>query len=216
MKKIDCFILWQSEEQAKDTLESLKREPQVNDVYLLRNDSPGNTRTIRHIAETASAPYTLLYTKYDTLQLGYQALTRLLTIAEDSNALMLYADHYTRTPDGERHAMPLIDYQIGSVRDDFQMGSVLLFRTSALKEYALQENLHNYQYAALYDLRLFISRQQLPQHIDEFLYTEVEHDTRLSGQKQFDYVDPRNRASQVEMERLHSPSACHECLSARR
>ena len=72
-----------------------------------------------------------------------------------------------------------------------------------------QENLHNYQYAALYDLRLFISREQLPLHVDEFLYTEVERDTRLSGQKQFDYVDPRNRARQVEMER-----ACTRHLKA--
>ena len=201
MKSIDCFIPWQSDEQAKGTLECLKAEPNINEIHFLQEESIGNTKTIKHIAETACAPYTLIYTKYDTLQLGYHALTRWLTIAEDSKALMLYADHYTLTPNGERHAMPLIDCQLGAVRDDFQMGSVLLFRTSALKEYALQENLHNYQYAALYDLRLFISRQQLPLHIDEFLYTEVEHDTRLSGQKQFDYVDPRNRNRQVEMER---------------
>ena len=97
--------------------------------------------------------------------------------------------------------MPLRDCQAGSVRDDFQMGSVLLIRSSVLKEYVGQENLHNYRYAALYDFRLFLSRKQLPFHIDEFLYTEVEQDTRLSGQKQFDYVDPRNRDRQVEMER---------------
>ena len=114
---------------------------------------------------------------------------------------MLFSDHYTLTPNGERRSMPLISCQLGSVRDDFQMGSVLLFRTEVLKEYVAQENLHNYQFAALYDLRLFISRKQLPLHIDEFLYTEVERDTRLSGQKQFDYVDPRNRSRQIEMER---------------
>jgi SpoIID/LytB domain protein len=201
MKYIDCFIPWQSDKQVKDTIESLKAEPQVQSVNFLREEGPGNTRTIKRIAETATAPYTLLYCKYDTLQLGYHALTRLLTIAEDSQALMMYSDHYSLSPDGERHAMPLIDYQLGSVRDDFQMGSLLLFRTEVLKEYVAQENLHNYQFAALYDLRLFISRKQLPLHIDEFLYTEVEHDTRLSGEKQFDYVDPRNRSRQVEMER---------------
>ena len=201
MQHIDCFIPWQSDEQAGETLESLKAEPQVQSVNFLREEGPGNTRTIKRIAETATAPYTLLYCKYDTLQLGYHALTRLLTIAEDSQALMMYSDHYSLSPDGERHAMPLIDYQLGSVRDDFQMGSLLLFRTEVLKEYVAQENLHNYQFAALYDLRLFISRKQLPLHIDEFLYTEVEHDTRLSGEKQFDYVDPRNRSRQVEMER---------------
>ena len=214
MKTIDCFIPWQSDEQVKETVENLQAEPQVQSVNFLREDGPGNTRTIKYIAETATAPYTLLYIKYDTLQLGYHALTRLLTIAEDSQALMLYSDHQTLFPnpspskgkdflpiEGELKGVSLIDYQLGSVRDDFQMGSVLLFRTEVLKEYASQENLHNYQFAALYDLRLFISRKQLPLHIDEFLYTEVEHDTRLSGQKQFDYVDPRNRASQVEMER---------------
>jgi SpoIID/LytB domain protein len=218
MNYIDCFIPWQNDEQVKGTLENLTADPNVQSVNLLREDGPGNTRTIKSIAEKATAPYTLLYTKYDTLQLGYHALTRLITIAEDSGALMIYSDHYSLTPalseregdesqqvppplEGKGEAFPLIDYQLGSVRDDFQMGSVLLFRTEALKAYVSQENLHNYQFAALYDLRLFISREQLPLHVDEFLYTEVEHDTRLSGQKQFDYVDPRNRNRQVEMER---------------
>ncbi|MBO7119529.1 MAG: DUF4922 domain-containing protein [Bacteroidaceae bacterium] len=216
---IDCFIPWQSDEQVRGTLEGLKADENVQSVNFLREEGPGNTRAIKRIAETATAPYTLLYCKYDTLQLGYHALTRLLTIAEDSQALMMYSDHWTisnsplRGKDtGQKVSpsrrdlegsvpCPLIDYQLGSVRDDFQMGSLLLFRTEVLKEYVAQENLHNYQYAALYDLRLFISRKQLPLHIDEFLYTEVEHDTRLSGQKQFDYVDPRNRSRQVEMER---------------
>ena len=217
MQKIDCFIPWQSDEQVRETTQNLMADEHVASVHLLREDGPGNTRTIRFIAETATAPYTLLYCKYDTLQLGYHALHRLLTIAEDSGALMLYADHRivhpsapspNPSPEEEGNScpgkvldFPLIDYQLGSVRDDFQMGSVLLFRTEALKEYISQERLHPYQFAALYDLRLFISRQQLPLHVDEYLYTEVEHDTRLSGQKQFDYVDPRNRNRQVEMER---------------
>ena len=199
--RIDCFIPWQSDEQVKGTLDELLADENVKEVNFLREEGIGSTKTIRFIAETATAPYTLLYCKYDALQLGYHALTRLLTIAEDSQALMLFSDHYTLTPDGERRSMPLISCQLGSVRDDFQMGSVLLFRTEVLKEYVAQENLHNYQFAALYDLRLFISRKQLPLHIDEFLYTEVERDTRLSGQKQFDYVDPRNRSRQIEMER---------------
>ena len=201
---IDCFIPWQSDEQARETMEGLMAEPEVQGVHLLRDEGPGCTRTIRHIAETATAPYTLLYCKYDTLQLGFHALTRLITIAEDSQALMLYSDHWTVGAGSiplPPAPCPLIDYQLGSVRDDFQMGSLLLFRTEVLKAYVGQENLHNYQYAALYDLRLFISRIQLPLHIDEFLYTEVEHDTRLSGEKQFDYVDPRNRSRQAEMER---------------
>ena len=232
---IDCFIPYESDEQVMGTTQNLQADSNVQSINFLRDKNPFGTRAIRYIAETATAPYTLLYTKYDTLQLGYHALTRLLTIAEDSQALMMYSDHYqvkseelrvkNKSNNSEDNSnsdsssqsagaggtlftlhsslepLRLIDYQLGSVRDDFQMGSVLFFRTEVLKEYVAQENLHNYQYAGLYDLRLYISRKQLPLHIDEFLYTEVERDTRLSGQKQFDYVDPRNRARQVEMER---------------
>lgn len=197
---IDCFIAWTNEQQGQATENALRAESQVANIYHL-TESIGSSKTIRFIAETATAPYVLLYTKYDTLQLGYHALERMLTIAQDHAALMLYADHYIVLPTGERQPMPMIDYQTGSVRDDFQMGSLLLISTKGLKRYIAQENLHRYQFAALYDLRLFLSREKLPVHVQEFLYTEVETDTRLSGQKQFDYVDPRNRARQVELER---------------
>lgn len=200
--KIDCFIPWINEEQAGETATQLRKDEHVAAIHYLKDqDNIGNTRTIKRIANMATAPYTLVYTKYDTLRLGYHALHRMLCVAEDNRAEMCYADHYTLTPDGARHAMPLIDYQEGSIRDDFQMGSLWLFRTASLKDYVQQKQLHTYQHAALYDLRLFISRRSLPLHIDEYLYTEVETDTRLSGQKQFDYVDPRNRSRQVEMER---------------
>lgn len=197
---IDCFIAWTDEQQGQATENALRAESQVANIYHL-TESIGSSKTIRFIAETATAPYVLLYTKYDTLQLGYHALERMLTIAQDHAALMLYTDHYIVLPTGERQPMPLIDYQTGSVRDDFQMGSLLLISTEGLKRYIAQENLHRYQFAALYDLRLFLSREKLLVHVQEFLYTEVETDTRLSGQKQFDYVDPRNRARQVELER---------------
>ena len=200
MMKIDCFIPWQSDEQVAVTLQQLEAEEQVEAIHFLREEGPGNIDTLRWIASKASAPYLLLYTKYDTLQLGYYALTRMLTIAEDSNALMLYADHYIALPQRGSREGALIDYQIGSVRDDFQMGSLLLIRTSALKEYIEQAKEVSYRFAALYDFRLFVSRKMLPVHADEFLYTEIEQDTRLSGQKQFDYVDPRNRDRQIEME----------------
>ena len=217
MMKIDCFIPWQSDEQVAATLQQLQKEEQVGAIHFLREEGPGNIETLRWIANKATAPHLLLYTKYDTLQLGYYALTRMLTIAEDSNALMLYSDHYSLTPtlsqgegdknhqstppsEGKGEAVSIIDYQLGSVRDDFQMGSLLLICTSTLKDYVAQAKEVNYRFAALYDFRLFVSRIMLPVHADEFLYTEVEQDTRLSGQKQFDYVDPRNRDRQIEME----------------
>ncbi len=199
-KLIDCFIPLGEAQQMSETEKALRDDHNVAEIHHL-SESIGSTKTIKYIAATATAPYILLYTKYDTLRLGYHALDRMITIAQDYGALMLYADHHILLPTGERKAMPLIDYAEGSVRDDFQMGSLLLISTEGLQEYCAQEQLHRYQHAALYDLRLFLSRKRLPVHIREYLYTEVERDTRLSGEKQFDYVDPRNRARQVELER---------------
>lgn len=197
---IDCFVPWSEEQPNVATAAALKSEKSIANIFHLA-EGIGSTKTIRYIADTATSEYVLLYLKYDTLQLGYHALDRMLVIARDHDALMLYADHYVVLPNGERKAMPLTDYQVGSIRDDFQMGSLLLIKTEGLKRYVEQSNLHRYKYAALYDLRLFLSREKLPVHIQEYLYTEQEADTRLSGQKQFDYVDPKNRARQVELER---------------
>ena len=199
-KSIDCFIPYENEEQAEKTCAQLRQDPNVGEIHYL-TEPPFGTHALQEIAHLSRARYTLLYMKTWPLELGYEALTRLVTIADDSGATMLYADHYTLLPDGKRERRPLIDYQVGSVRDDFSMGSLLLIRTEGLKQYFQQDIIHPYQHAGLYDLRLFLSRQSLPLHVSEFLYTEVETDTRLSGQKQFDYVDPRNRARQVEMER---------------
>lgn len=197
---IDCFIPCVHEDDARYTFDQLRRDPNVAAVHSL-SEPPFSTRALQEIARLSRARYTLLYMKTWPLRIGYEALTRLVTVADDSGAPLLYADHYVLLPDGSRQARPLIDYQLGSVRDDFAMGSLLLIRTELLKAYFAEERQHAYRYAGLYDLRLFLSRQSLPLHVGEYLYTEVETDTRLSGQRQFDYVDPRNRARQVEMER---------------
>ena len=162
-RQIDCFIPWSDDSQCVLTKQALISDNNVANVLQL-TESVGATKTIKYIAETASAPYVLLYTKYDTLQLGLHALDRMLTVTKDYDALMLYADHYIELPSGKRQPMPLIDYQVGSVRDDFQMGSLLLLKTEVLKRYISQPNLHRYHYAALYDLRLFLSREKLPVH----------------------------------------------------
>lgn len=171
----------------------LPEDEKIEGKYVL-DGSLGSTHTLRSIAKTGSAPYILLHTKPGTVELGYHALHRWETLMEDSGAPWSYADYRTTEP------VRLIDYQVGSVRDDFQMGGLVMVRRDVLQEYVEQET-HVYQFAALYDLRLFCSRRRLPLHIGEFLYRMDETDTRASGVKQFDYVDPRNRAAQVEMER---------------
>lgn len=160
--------------------------------------SPKATATIKEIAEKASAPYTIIYIKDTDLAFGNFALDRMLDIAASTGAAMLYADHFYVTSEGRKDA-PVIDYQLGALRDDFDFGSVLMFKTSALKEAVAGMDV-DYKYAGLYDLRLRVSRIGDLEHINEFLYYEIETDTRKSGEKLFDYVDPKNRAVQIEME----------------
>jgi hypothetical protein len=166
-----------------------------------------SSNTMKAIADVSSADFTLLYTKSSPLKLGMYALERMMSIATDSNAAMVYADRY-KTTDGHCTQAPVIDYQQGSLRDDFDFGSLLLFSTAKLNE-AAGRMTANYRFAGLYDLRLKLSEKYDLVHINEYLYTEAESDNRKSGEKQFDYVDPKNRKRQIEMEQ-----ACTEHLKA--
>lgn len=188
---IDAFVL--QPQQA----EVLEKEPLVNAVTVL-TDSFSKTATIKQVAAAAQSEYTLFYTKSTDLRLVHYALGRMVQLAEDTQANLLYADHF-REKNGAVEAHPVIDCQIGSVRDDFDFGGLLLIRTTALQE-AVERMDRDFQFAGLYDLRLKLSQQRLPEHIGEFLYYEIETDLRTSGEKQFDYVDPKNRGVQVEME----------------
>ena len=198
MKKITCFVPYIDESQAGKTLSALRNSQLVDKVVCL--DEPVfKSETIRRIAAESNADYALVYTKTTTLELGYMALERLLQIAQDTEAGLVYADHY-QVKDGELVKAPVIDYQKGSLRDDFDFGSVLFFDAAALKE-SVQRMTETYQHAGLYDLRLKLSQRYALVHANEYLYSEVEEDNRKSGEKQFDYVDPRNRDRQIEMEK---------------
>ncbi|MBR2063149.1 MAG: glycosyltransferase family 2 protein [Bacteroidales bacterium] len=202
MSGIECFIPSMSGEDISMTVESFSRSDAFTGVTILNGVSLRATETLKSIAEAVSEKYILIYTKDHPLEMGMFALDRILNIAEDTNADMLYADHYELVTDAEgrpvRRKHPLIACQKGALRDDFDFGSVLIFRSSAFKR-AVRAMDVCYEYAALYDLRLRIKNIV---HINEFLYTEVETDMRKSGEKQFDYVDPRNRAVQIEMEKV--------------
>ena len=198
MKKITCFVPYIDESQAGKTLSALRNSQLVDKVVCL--DEPVfKSETIRRIAAESKANYALVYTKTTTLELGYMALERLLQIAQDTEAGLVYADHY-QVKGGELVKAPVIDYQKGSLRDDFDFGSVLFFDAAALKE-SVQRMTETYQHAGLYDLRLKLSQRYALVHANEYLYSEVEEDNRKSGEKQFDYVDPRNRDRQIEMEK---------------
>lgn len=202
MSSIECFVPSMSGEDISVTVESFSRSESFTGVTVLSGVSLRSTETLRSIAEAVSHKFILIYTKDKPLEMGMFALDRILSIAEDTKADMLYADHYT-SKDGEDGAVrrfrhPLIDCQKGALRDDFDFGSVLVFRTSSFKR-AVRAMAEDYQWGALYDLRLRMKRII---HINEYLYTEIETDSRKSGEKQFDYVDPKNRAVQIEMEKI--------------
>ncbi|RHB37081.1 glycosyltransferase family 2 protein [Bacteroides nordii] len=217
---INCFIPFANAAQAEKTVQSLQSSDLIKKIYLLTTETtapplPGcdiltvsalnSSATMRAVATHSDADYTLLYTKYTTLSPGMFAFERMIHIAKDSNAGMVYADHY-QVAEGVQKNAPVIDYQPGSLRDDFNFGSVLLYKASALKE-AVSRMKADYQFAGLYDLRLKLSQKEALVHINEYLYSEVENDTRKSGEKIFDYVDPKNRGLQIEMEQ-----ACTEHL----
>lgn len=220
MERIDCYLLYTGNNDIEQTVKGLQATGQAAQITLFGSETPANrpegcgfisasnpfgSQSLKTIAAQAEAPYTLLYTKDTILNLGMFALERMVHILEDSGAGMVYADHY-QLKGGQQSIAPVIDYQQGSLRDDFDFGSVLLLRTDALKE-ASSRMKADYQFAGLYDLRLKLSQQYDLVHINEYLYTEVENDTRRSGEKIFDYVDPRNRNRQIEME-----AACTEHL----
>ena len=186
-----------SGEDISVTVESFSRSSAFTGVTILSGVSLKSTETLRSIAEAVTEKFVLIYQKDSPLDMGLFALDRIIAIAEDTKADMLYADHY-RIVDGNRRRYPVIDCQMGALRDDFDFGSVIVFRTSSFKK-AVRSMKEDYQWGALYDLRL---RMKNIVHINEYLYTEIETDNRKSGEKQFDYVDPKNRQVQIEMERI--------------
>ena len=157
-----------------------------------------STSAIRDIASRANTPYTMICLKPD-IEWIYLGQERMIQVLQMTGATMVYSDHFNKSlVDGQWSIgeAPVIDYQEGALRDDFEFGAVLLWDTAKLKKIVAQMDAE-YEFAGLYDLRL---RAEKLEHIPEYLYYEVESDTRKSGEKLFDYVDPRNRGVQIEME----------------
>lgn len=218
-KTITCFIPYGSENQINKTIRHLQECSTVDRIfllptspvpnlslpdkcYILPSSAPESVERYKQVALYANTPFTLICTQVQDLEFGYMALERMCDYLSAPQCSMVYADHY-KTIKGERTPHPVIDYQLGSVRDDFDFGSLLMFRTDYLKRAINEiEAEKEYQHSALYALRLALSIYGELTHIREFLYTETEIDLRKSGEKQFDYVDPRNRQVQIEREEV--------------
>ena len=217
-EKIDLFLPFEALEKGEETLLELHENKTVQHINLLVSsdfasqhqvpegctfvviDRMESSNTVMSIAENTDADYLLLCTRMTSVRWGLYALERFLRTADDTGAVMVYSDHNS-LEEGALTKHPAIDYQAGSLRDDFDFGSLWLIKSQALLDYVAQTDRVDYQYAGLYDLRLYLSRKGEIFHLNEYLYTEAELDTRKSGEKQFDYVNPRNREVQIEMER---------------
>ena len=217
-QKIDLFLPCEDLDVAQEALLELHDNKTVQHINLLVSadfaashqvpdgctfivvDRLESSNTVSSIAENTDADYVIICTKATPIRWGLYALERFLRTADDTGAIMVYSDHYS-VQEGKLEKHPVIDYQAGSLRDDFDFGSLWLVKAQNLLDYAAQQDRQEYQFAGLYDLRLYLSRVGEIFHINEFLYTEDELDTRKSGEKQFDYVNPRNREVQIEMEK---------------
>ena len=200
---LDIFLPKVDEEWAETLKEQVLSGTLVLNVF--STEAVRSSEALRQIAAQTQAPYVALVVKDTAIQLGEAALERMVKVAQDSGAAMVYADRYEKKRVGddwqtEKH--PVIDYQLGAIRDDFDFGALWLLKGDLLRQWAHETANTQYKYGGLYDLRLYLSRQGELLHLNEMLYTEVERDMRASGEKQFDYVNPANREVQIEMEQV--------------
>ncbi len=208
-KKINCFFVHFEGSETQKVINQLKATGLVNKIFVISSEHlqvenaeilicgfPLSTQTLKKIAAESNTDFTLLLLQNSEVNVGYLALERLLQVAINTGASMVYADYF-EIKNGSQSPHPLIDYQQGSLRDDFNFGPAQLYRTDILQSYEEED----FQQAGYYSLRLHASREGEIIRIPEFLFSKEETDTRKSGEKQFDYVSGNARKKQVEMEK---------------
>lgn len=213
VRNVDCFFVFSNEEVSQKLVNQFRESALVGQVFVLANrpvqindcevlviEEFSSCSTIRQIAKLVQAEYALLALDGQVLELGQGAIERLVQVAENTEAPMVYAD-YLEIKNDIQSIHPVIDYQLGSLRDDFNFGPVRFYRTGVLKAFRY-ENYEMLKYAGSYALRLRASRMGELVHVPECLFSVVETDTRASGVKQFDYVKAAARERQVEMEQV--------------
>ena len=166
-----------------------------------------SSKGLQEAMDKVRTPFTLLTSGDKHIVPGSRMVERLAQVGKATDAAIVYSDYYEEK-EGRKVPHPVIDHEAGSLRDDFNLGAAWLARTDWLKE-AVREAGADYRHAALYDARLRLSRKGAITHLPEYLYTARETDTRQFGTRQFDYVNPRNREVQLEME-----AACNDHLRA--
>jgi len=211
-KPVTLFLPYNGLKHTRQTIQSFIATGLVEEVVLLVNDdtlSPlegtsflkieliNSSETIKKVVDRAETEFFVILKQDTLIDLGQFALERFISVARNTGAGLVYSNYYEMKED-VRTPHPVIDYQYGSLRDDFDFGFILFYSTKVAK--FASKSASDYKFAGIYDLRLKASQISLLIRIDEFLYSSTEIDTRKSGEKLFDYVNPRNREVQIEME----------------
>jgi hypothetical protein len=154
---------------------------------------------LRKIGKVITSDYFFLQIKHGEICISKKEREDWISEISETDALMSYCGYYeSKGTDITTH--PVIEYTKGSIRDDFDFGPLVLIKTKSLTEFLALEH-EDFTHAGWYSFRLFISRQGQIALSDKIRYTYIEPDHRLSGEKQFDYVNPMNRNRQIEMEK---------------
>ncbi|RPI06148.1 MAG: glycosyltransferase family 2 protein [Ignavibacteriae bacterium] len=157
-------------------------------------------KSLNWLLSRIKTKYFILLSHAQDIKINQADLLRMLNVAEQTGAGLTYADYYD-SKSGNRYEHPLNEYQLGSIRDNFDFGHLLLFCSSAVKR-ALKRygKIEHVDMAGLYDLRLKVTIDHRVFHIQEYLYSKAKAEVRGSGEKIFDYVDPSKHRIQKEME----------------
>ncbi len=201
MVTISCFLKGDKKEKSTILSDSLRKIFSFKDIYYTGHQLDKNIcdyDTLKDIAQKADTDYLLLITQNTGITFDSDCINRMVQVAEMTNCNMLYSDYF-QADNGNLIPTPLINYQIGSVRDDFEFGPIILFRTEAFKKNIKLVKAH-LKYSALYALRLRISQKSQIVRIPEFLYSVEKEDFRKTGEKQHDYVKKQFRKIQIELE----------------
>lgn len=214
---IDCFVAYAGDETTAMVVDQLKAEPLVKNIVVVTsgNEKCGvagcrvlhvpnrlSSEAMRKVCAMCESSHLIFCGCKSKMTFGYQALKRMLDVSLSVGAAVTYADHYC-LKDGELQKQPTQDFYYGSVRDDFNFGPVTMVDVDAMNAFVEESKDSDYLYSGFYDLQLFCLRRKRNAslfHVREYLYTVEAYDMRKSGEKQFDYVDPRNREVQIERE----------------
>ncbi len=181
------------------TIASTNKNNNIHGLDFLIVEEMLSSKSIRSISEQVKTEYIVLITNDTKIEFGAYSIDRLVNVAKNTGAGIVYSDYY-EVKENKKSNHPVIDYQLGSLRDDFNFGPLILIKTETLKN-AVANFTEDFDTSGLYELQLLISQNYSLIRIPEYLYTAIEDDTRKSGEKQFDYVDPKNQQAQLEKER---------------